>query len=321
MNLVTSSLHALRCSLLSLGFAALLPSAAQAQAVPFVETFDAASTATFLTAGYRSLPAAPATPMYFATGGASNITITAEGALSLTNGRFTIGNTVPGSASTAGGASDGIFDLSQQYTVSFCLVAASGAGNFQIYVDNTTTGAANSPHGNASRIYNQSAAGLTPGTVVSITSSTGRAASFFQLRSESSASVALDDLRVDYGATGTATCAPPGEASLTLDPPDANWTAPANTGKYGASVKPSPMGSLTAIAPSPKSPLIIWSGSDDGAINVTRDGGATWTNVTPPSIKAWTRIFNMDAGHFDPLTAYAAANTLRLDEIAQAQKT
>jgi hypothetical protein len=49
----------------------------------------------------------------------------------------------------------------------------------------------------------------------------------------------------------------------------ANWTAPANTGKYGASVKPSPMGSLTAIAPSPKSQLILWSGSDDGAINVT----------------------------------------------------
>jgi photosystem II stability/assembly factor-like uncharacterized protein len=96
----------------------------------------------------------------------------------------------------------------------------------------------------------------------------------------------------------------------------ANWTAPANTGKYGASVKPSPMGSLTAIAPSPKSPLVIWSGSDDGAINVTRDGGATWTNVTPAAIKPWTRIFNLDAGHFDPLTAYAAANTLRLDEIA-----
>jgi len=96
----------------------------------------------------------------------------------------------------------------------------------------------------------------------------------------------------------------------------ANWAAPANTGKYGASVKPSPMGSLTAIAPSPKSQLILWSGSDDGAINVTRDGGATWTNVTPASIKPWTRIFNMDAGHFDPLTAYAAANTLRLDEIS-----
>ena len=42
----------------------------------------------------------------------------------------------------------------------------------------------------------------------------------------------------------------------------------------------------------------------------------TWTNVTPPSIKPWTRIFNIEAGHFDPLVAYAAANTLRLDEIA-----
>ena len=38
--------------------------------------------------------------------------------------------------------------------------------------------------------------------------------------------------------------------------------------------------------------------------------------MTPPSIKPWTRIFNIEAGHFDPLVAYAAANTLRLDEIA-----
>ena len=38
-------------------------------------------------------------------------------------------------------------------------------------------------------------------------------------------------------------------------------------------------------------------------------------NVTPPQIKPWTRIFNMDAGHFDTKTAYAAANTLRLDDM------
>jgi photosystem II stability/assembly factor-like uncharacterized protein len=95
----------------------------------------------------------------------------------------------------------------------------------------------------------------------------------------------------------------------------ATWAVPANTGKYGASVKPTAMGSITAIGPSPKSLAIIWAGTDDGNIQVTRDAGVTWTNVTPPSIKPWTRIFNMDAGHFDPLTAYAAANTLRLDEI------
>jgi hypothetical protein len=47
---------------------------------------------------------------------------------------------------------------------------------------------------------------------------------------------------------------------------------------------------------------------------VTINGGQTWKNVTPPQIKPWTRIFNIEAGHFDPLTAYAAANTMRIDD-------
>jgi hypothetical protein len=59
---------------------------------------------------------------------------------------------------------------------------------------------------------------------------------------------------------------------------------------------------------------VLWSGSDDGYIQVTMNGGRTWTNVTPPAIKPWTRIFNLEAGHFDTLTAYAAANTLRIDD-------
>ena len=91
---------------------------------------------------------------------------------------------------------------------------------------------------------------------------------------------------------------------------------PANAGKYASTVKPGPMGSITALSPSPRSLAILWAGTDDGNIQVTRDGGVTWTNVTPPSIKPWTRIFNIEAGHFDPLVAYAAANTMRLDEIA-----
>ena len=96
----------------------------------------------------------------------------------------------------------------------------------------------------------------------------------------------------------------------------ATWAVPANTGKYSAGVKPAAMGSITALSPSPRSLAILWAGTDDGNIQVTRDAGVTWTNVTPPSIKPWTRIFNIEAGHFDPLVAYAAANTLRLDEIA-----
>lgn len=93
------------------------------------------------------------------------------------------------------------------------------------------------------------------------------------------------------------------------------WEVPANMGQYAQSVSPRPMGSITALSPSPRSLQIIWAGTDDGNIQTTSDGGRTWQNVTPSAIKPWTRIYNIEAGHFDNGTAYAAANTLRLDDI------
>jgi photosystem II stability/assembly factor-like uncharacterized protein len=93
------------------------------------------------------------------------------------------------------------------------------------------------------------------------------------------------------------------------------WEIPANAGKYAESVTPAPMGTVTALAPSPLDVNVLWAGTGDGLIQFTTDGGAKWSNVTPPAIKPWTRIFNMDAGHFDAKTAYAAANTLRLDDM------
>jgi photosystem II stability/assembly factor-like uncharacterized protein len=92
------------------------------------------------------------------------------------------------------------------------------------------------------------------------------------------------------------------------------WAVPANADKYASDVTPSPQGTITALAPSPRSVAVLWAGTDDGNIQVTTDGGVKWTNVTPAGIKPWTRIFNMDAGHFDTLTAYAAANTMRIDD-------
>ncbi len=95
----------------------------------------------------------------------------------------------------------------------------------------------------------------------------------------------------------------------------ATWEVPATAGKYATSVTPTPLGAITALSPSPKSLSVIWAGTDDGTIQVTMDGGAKWTNVTPAGIKPWTRIFNIEAGHFDTRTAYAAANTLRIDDM------
>lgn len=92
------------------------------------------------------------------------------------------------------------------------------------------------------------------------------------------------------------------------------WDVPASVGKYASGVTVAPQGAITALSPSPRSLAVLWAGTDDGTIQVTMDGGVKWTNVTPPAIKPWTRIFNIEAGHFDTRTAYAAANTLRIDD-------
>jgi photosystem II stability/assembly factor-like uncharacterized protein len=93
------------------------------------------------------------------------------------------------------------------------------------------------------------------------------------------------------------------------------WTVPPSVGKYASDVRVSPQGTITALAPSPRAINTLWAGTDDGNVQVTTDGGKTWHNVTPPAIKPWTRIFNIDAGHFDTQTAYVAANTMRLDDM------
>ena len=90
---------------------------------------------------------------------------------------------------------------------------------------------------------------------------------------------------------------------------------PTNAGKYASTVTPAPLGTITAFSPSPVTMKVMWAGTDDGNIQTTSNGGATWANVTPSAITPWTRIFNIEAGHFDAKTAYAAANTMRVDDL------
>jgi photosystem II stability/assembly factor-like uncharacterized protein len=74
-------------------------------------------------------------------------------------------------------------------------------------------------------------------------------------------------------------------------------------------------GVIYSIAPSPKDLNLIWAGTDDGLIHVTRDGGESWENVTPHEWTPWSKLAQVDASHFDTATAYAAVNRFRLDDL------
>jgi len=67
---------------------------------------------------------------------------------------------------------------------------------------------------------------------------------------------------------------------------------------------------LLTIAPSPLDSNVIWTGSDDGNVQVTRDGGKTWSNVfvNVPGLKPNAWIATVEASHFDVGTAYVTAD-------------
>lgn len=74
-------------------------------------------------------------------------------------------------------------------------------------------------------------------------------------------------------------------------------------------------GTILTIAPSPVREGVIWVGTDDGNIQVTKDGGKTWKNVTPPALTEWSIASIIEASHFDAGTAYAAVNGNNLDDL------
>jgi NADPH2:quinone reductase len=65
---------------------------------------------------------------------------------------------------------------------------------------------------------------------------------------------------------------------------------------------------------------VIWTGSDDGLVQLTQDNGQTWANVTPKDMPEWVQINQIKASPFDPGTAYFAAVNYKNDDVAAAVK-
>ena len=71
---------------------------------------------------------------------------------------------------------------------------------------------------------------------------------------------------------------------------------------------------IFAANESPLKEGLLWVGSDDGLIHISRDGGQNWENVTPPNMPEWSMVNSIDPSYFDEGTAYVAATRYKLGD-------
>ncbi|HEX8243471.1 MAG TPA: hypothetical protein VF541_08250, partial [Longimicrobium sp.] len=109
--------------------------------------------------------------------------------------------------------------------------------------------------------------------------------------------------------------------SWTRISPDLTRHAPQTMGPSGGPITLDQTGvetyaTIFSIAPSPRDSMVIWTGSDDGKVFVTRNGGRTWTDVTPPGMGDFARISLVEASPHAAGKAYVAANRYQVDDVA-----
>ncbi len=103
--------------------------------------------------------------------------------------------------------------------------------------------------------------------------------------------------------------------------PDLTRHDPATLGPSGGPITLDQTGVETyatvfALAPSRRDRGVLWAGSDDGIVHVTRNAGKTWANITPPALPAFARISLIEASPHHGGTAYVAANRYQLGDRA-----
>jgi len=71
---------------------------------------------------------------------------------------------------------------------------------------------------------------------------------------------------------------------------------------------------IFAFEESKQTPGLLWSGTDDGLVQVSRDGGRNWENVTPKALPQWATVNMLELSAHDPGRAFLAAHNYRLDD-------
>jgi photosystem II stability/assembly factor-like uncharacterized protein len=103
--------------------------------------------------------------------------------------------------------------------------------------------------------------------------------------------------------------------------PDLTRHDPKTMGDSGGPIthdmnSPEVYGTVFALGPGKRDVNIIWAGSDDGLVHVTRDGGRNWMKVTPKEMPDFGRVSQIDASSFDPAAAYVAVKKPLLDDLS-----
>jgi len=101
--------------------------------------------------------------------------------------------------------------------------------------------------------------------------------------------------------------------------PDLTRADPMTLGHSGGPITgdmngPEVYATIFSVAPGKRDTDIIWTGSDDGLVHVTTDGGANWTDVTPPDMPDFGRVSLIDASSFYDARAYVSARRALLDD-------
>jgi photosystem II stability/assembly factor-like uncharacterized protein len=110
-----------------------------------------------------------------------------------------------------------------------------------------------------------------------------------------------------------------GGKSWTVISPDLTYHDPATLGNSGGPITKDQTSveyyaTVFVIEESPVTASTIWTGSDDGKVFITRNGGVKWTDVTPTDMPKFTRVSSIDASKFGACIAYVAANRFQLDD-------
>ncbi len=71
---------------------------------------------------------------------------------------------------------------------------------------------------------------------------------------------------------------------------------------------------IFTVMESPAERGVIWAGTDDGLVQLTRDGGKSWQNVTPKEMPEWIQVNSIDVSSIQPGTAYVAATMYKFDD-------